>query len=207
MVVVCGAMLMLSFSQKHKSSVNFKNVNEIDNNSPLYLNDSLFHSGDIIFRDGRGIISNAFKKFSLTDPRYSHAGIIHKENGKTFVYHIIGGHEDKNMKKEPLTEFCNHIQANAFAVYRTNLDGDKIDFFAKHYYEKNIKFDNDFNLNTDDKMYCTELIYKILTRVSGEINFLPLTTISGIKFEACDNIYLSPHLKKIYSYDYTFDTK
>jgi hypothetical protein len=48
-------------------------------------------------------------------------------------------------------------------------------------------------------MYCTELVYKILKKVSGKDNFLPLTNFSGVLYESCDNIYLSPHVVKIYT--------
>ena len=202
MAVVIGTILMITLSGKEKNTFTNEKINLQINTFSCH--DSLFHSGDIIFRDGRGLISNAFKKFSQTDSRYSHAGIIHKENGKTFVLHLIDSRDDNNMKKETLNEFCSGIRSNGFAVYRTNLDGNKIDSIAKFFYSKNIKFDTDFSLMTDDKMYCTELIYKVLILVSGDVNFLPLTTISGIKYEACDNIYLSSHLKKIYSFDYSF---
>jgi hypothetical protein len=168
--------------------------------------DSLFNSGDLIFRDGRGYISNAFRKLSRTDPRYSHAGIIHRENGKVYVYHLIGGEDNKNnkMKKDDLDDFINPLQANSFGIYRCDLDGNKIDSIASIYFKQQIVFDADFNLSTDDKMYCTEFLYKILTKVSGKENYLPLTVLPGMKYVACDNIYLSSHSKNIYSLNYEF---
>jgi len=47
--------------------------------------------GDVILRSGKGFISNVFRQFSVKDKRYSHAGIIDSENGKFYVYHILGG--------------------------------------------------------------------------------------------------------------------
>ena len=166
------------------------------------ISDSLFHTGDLIFRDGRGVISSAFRRFSLNSPLYSHAGIIHRENGKIFVYHIIGGEPKPfgNMKKETLNNFIDPLQANAFAVYRFNIRPEIIDSFAIDYYSKNIEFDKKFDLKSDDKLYCTEMVYKILLKASGDKNLIPLSQISGLEYIACDNIYLSPHSKLIYSF-------
>jgi hypothetical protein len=166
--------------------------------------DSLFKTGDLIFRDGRGVISSAFRMFSLKSPLYSHAGIVHREKGKIYVYHIIGGESNSpgKMKKEPLTRFIDPLQANAFAVYRFNISPVLIDSLATDYYSKNIEFDKKFDLKSNDKMYCTELVYRILQQASGDKNFIPLTEISGVQYVACDNIYLSSNSKQIYSYSY-----
>ncbi|MFM7234723.1 MAG: hypothetical protein ACKOZM_09035, partial [Flavobacteriales bacterium] len=48
-------------------------------------------NGDIIFRHGRGMVSNTLLSLSQTDKRYSHAGVIAIEEGVVFVYHCIGG--------------------------------------------------------------------------------------------------------------------
>jgi hypothetical protein len=160
-------------------------------------------SGDIIFRDGRGAVSSLFRNFSKTDPRYSHAGIIHREDNQAYVYHVIGGEGNEGlMRKEKLADFCSNLQAYSFAVYRTDLDGKIIDSVAGNFFRNHLSFDAHFDLNSDDKMYCTELVYKILRQVSSDNNFLPLTTIAGVVYCACDNIYTSPHLTNIYSHAY-----
>jgi hypothetical protein len=168
------------------------------------LSDSLFESGDLIFRDGRGIVSRAFRSFSLKDPRYSHAGILHKENNRLYVYHLIGGEEGRNnkMRKEPLRDFINPSLADGFAIYRCSLNSTKIDSLAGRWYRQGILFDSHFNLDTDDKMYCTEMVYKALCKVSGHDNFIPLNEVSGIRFVSCDNIYLSAQMKILFAYDY-----
>ena len=117
MIFLTGALLMISFKNKNEVMVQTnKSVNNIK--IPL-IPDSLFSSGDIIFRDGRGVISSAFRRLSLTDPRYSHAGIIHKENGLVFVYHILGGERGQNnkMRKDLLSYYCNPlIISRSFSV-------------------------------------------------------------------------------------------
>jgi len=205
MILILASSFMISFSTKEKNIIENKNKSENVKFNNKNIPDSLFHSGDLIFRDGRGFISSAFRKLSLTDPHYSHAGIIHRENGKIFVYHLIGGEGQQNkMRKDLLENFCSSLQANSFAIYRSDQNGEQIDSLAKYFFSKEIEFDSGFSLMTNDKMYCTELLYKILVKVSGQDNFLSLTTLSGIKYVSCDNIYLSPHMKKIYAIDYSF---
>src|SRR5689334_9587573 len=64
-------------------------------------------SGDVVFRLGHGFISESMRKFSLKDPRYSHAGIISIENGKPVVYHLLGGESSVSiLQKESLEKFC-----------------------------------------------------------------------------------------------------
>ncbi len=204
MIFILGAIFLLSFSSINTNESNDNHIKLANKINSQVIPDSMFRTGDLIFRDGRGFISAAFRKLSLSDPRYSHAGIIHIEKGKLFVFHLLGGEANKNnkMRKELLSNFCSPIQSNSFAVYRTDQNGKSIDSLAEYFFRKKVEFDSEFNLETDNKMYCTELLYKILKRVSGQDNFLPLTTLSGVKYEACDNIYLSHHSKKIYSINY-----
>jgi hypothetical protein len=203
-VLILGSCLVFSYSAI-TGSVKYPVKSVKPNFSFLPAGDSLFKSGDIIFRDGRGIISSAFRKLSLRDPRYSHAGIIHREGHRLFVYHLIGGegNKDNSMRKDDITDFCSTLQANSFAIYRTDQDGSTIDSLAGNYFEQHLQFDTRFDLSTNDKMYCTELVYKILKQVSAQDNFLSLTTLSGVKYVSCDDIYLSSHSKKIYSQEYS----
>lgn len=197
-VIATGSTLLFSITSSEKHKTNGSSP------SCFLPGNSLFHSGDIIFRDGRGAISSLFRNCSLNDPCYSHAGIIHEERGQFYVFHVIGGEGNEGiMRKDKIVDFCRSEQAYSFAVYRTDQDNYKIDSLAKKYYDNHLRFDPQFDLNSDDKMYCTELIFKILQQVTGENNFLPLTTFAGVSYCACDNIYLSPHLKKIYTHIYT----
>jgi hypothetical protein len=167
--------------------------------------DSLFQSGDLVFRDGRGIVSSFFKKFSLKDPRYSHAGILHRKGNQLFVYHLeeeVSG-TDSRMRLDLINKFCSESQSNSFAIYRTTLPGARIDSIAENYYHSGIKFDTHFDLTTDSKMYCTEFLYKVLMRASGKDNFIPLTEFSGKKYSACDNLYTLPGTKMIFSHTYS----
>ena len=163
--------------------------------------------GDLIFRHGRGIISNVLITFGRSEKKYSHAGIVSVENGNVFVYHAIGGEENisNKLRKDPLADFCNPADAHAFGVYRTGLDDSQINsvmILASTYYKNGLQFDTKFDLSTDDKMYCTEFVYKIFKQALGNENYISLSTINGKQYIACDDLYCNAHCREIYHYQY-----
>ena len=164
-------------------------------------------SGDLIFRHGRGFISNALMSFSRREKKYSHAGIVSVENGNVFVYHAIGGEENisNKLRKDPLEMFCNPADVHAFGIYRTDLSTEKVQSIlqlAAMYYARGLEFDTKFDLATDDKMYCTEFIYKVFRQVLGSQNYISLSALPGRDFIACDDLYCNNHCRLIYSYHY-----
>ena len=166
-----------------------------------------FHPGDLIFRHGRGAISDALKLFSRHDPTYSHAGIISVENDRVFVYHAIGGEENptNHLRKDPLELFCNPNDVHSFGMYRLDLDKiklQKIDSIAADYYRNGLEFDTKFDLDSDDKMYCSEFVYKIILHVTCDKNYLHLSTVTGMTYVACDDLYLNSHCSCLYRYQY-----
>jgi len=168
---------------------------------------SILKSGDLIFRHGRGAISKALMLFSRHEAKYSHAGIISIENGKAFVYHAIGGEENisNKLRKDPIETFCNPNDIYSFGIYRSDLDSfqlQKVDSIANYYFIKELEFDTKFNLESDDKMYCSEFVYKTIIQATGDKNYLPLSASSGINYVACDDLYLNNHCHCLYSHTY-----
>lgn len=168
---------------------------------------STLRSGDLIFRHGRGAISNMLMTFSRKDPKYSHSGIVSIENKKVFVYHAIGGEENvsNKLRKDPLMVFCNPNDVHSFGIYRLDLNSfqlQEMDSMAKSYYKLGLEFDTKFDLATDEKMYCSEFVYKMIMGVARNGNYLSLSAVSGMKFIACDGLYLNAHSQSIYSYIY-----
>lgn len=163
-------------------------------------------SGDIVFRLGYGFISESLKKFSLKDPRYSHAGIISVENGKPFVYHLLGGESSISvMRRESFEDFCSSSRAACFAVYRASLNSAQkkyIDSLNRYYFRIRLPYDSQFDLATDSAMYCTEYVYKVLSRAEGNNILISSSMLSGRSYIACDDIYLNPALRKVFSFEY-----
>jgi hypothetical protein len=171
---------------------------------PIY---SDLRSGDLIFRHGRGFISNALMSLGQREQKYSHAGIVSVENGNVYVYHSIGGEQNisNKLRRDKLEEFCNPRDVHAFGIYRSDLNSDQIKTIMDNvaaFYKSELEFDTKFDLTNDDKMYCTEFIYKIFCSLPGNQNYISLSTVGGKEYVACDDVYLNPHCKEVYTYKY-----
>jgi hypothetical protein len=164
-------------------------------------------SGDLVLRHGKGFISKLFLQFSQTDPQYSHAGVLSIENGQAWVYHAIGGEENQGgaLRKELLLNFCNPHDNFGYGLFRYELSPvEKIRLvaFAKRCYLHKLPFDTAMDLQTDNKMYCSEFIYKMLKNALPEKNIIPLSVISGRSYVAIDNLYMNPYCKAVYKQVY-----
>jgi hypothetical protein len=62
---------------------------------------------------------------------------------------------------------------------------------------KNVEYDNWFNLNSDDRHYCTEFVYKVLQKAAPEIK-LETSSFLGYKFITADNFFNSPDVQKVH---------
>ncbi|MCB9232432.1 MAG: hypothetical protein H6581_12255 [Bacteroidia bacterium] len=168
----------------------------------------MFKTGDLVLRRGKGFVSDAMLNFCKKDPRYSHTGIIKRdENGKLWVFHSIGGEsrESNAMLKEPVEIFCHPDAAFNFGLYRWDLSESELysfDSLIVTYYNAGLEFDLDFDMSTDETMYCSEMIYKALNVATKGKNFIPLSTVMDKPYVAVDDLYLNDHCKKLFEYNY-----
>ena len=69
------------------------------------------------------------------------------------------------MQREPLVDFLAPRKADGFAVYHVLPDDDlrarAAIQAALGYQARGVLFDRDFSLDTEDKMYCTELVWRV----------------------------------------------
>lgn len=131
----------------------------------------LLKDGDLVVRLNRDPTSQFIKNFNRLDKHYSHAGLVLFENGYPFVYHIVNGEEnpDEKLRKDSLYRFSNPRKNSAFGIFRYDINHDEIKKLKKLIYawhKKGIQFDPVFNLKTNDKMYCSEMIMKALSKVT-----------------------------------------
>lgn len=63
---------------------------------------------------------------------------------------------------------------------------------------KDIKYDTFFSMSSDDKMYCTEFVYKVLKKAAPEIE-LDASKFAGISFVTADNFIESKDMDVIYN--------
>jgi hypothetical protein len=58
-------------------------------------------------------------------------------------------------------------------------------------------FDTQFNLASDDRMYCSEFVYKAIEQATNNKTVLPVTTINNIKFITLDNLFINPFCTEV----------
>jgi hypothetical protein len=115
-------------------------------------------SGDLIFQ--AEYAPNGFAIQALSASRYNHVGIVMKRGGKFYVYEGIG-----KVTRTPLNNYTNRRYTHGkFRVMRLKEDefnySNVMNEISKLYGRK-----YDFALGwSDDRMYCSELVYKVILR-------------------------------------------
>ena len=173
--------------------------------------------GDLVQRTDDDFVSETLRDMSVTDKTYSHCGFAFYEDGQWMVYNNMAGGENKleKMMREPFDSFVSPNKKTGFGIFRYNLSDSE---FAKLYkitkfnYDNGLKFDKTFDLKTDDKMYCAEMIYKFLIQATNGRVLLPTTKKTNFKLKdpkykgavlkefeyvAMDNLNLNPFCKEI----------
>ncbi|SDC68231.1 YiiX family permuted papain-like enzyme [Williamwhitmania taraxaci] len=122
-------------------------------------------NGDIIFQTSKSRQSKAIQL--ATGSKYSHMGIVYNENGKLYVYEAV-----QPVKLTPFEEWVNRGERRHFVVKRLKdaesvLDSEtlrKMKKVGEKYNGKN--YDIYFEWS-DEKIYCSELVWKIYKETTG----------------------------------------
>lgn len=142
-----------------------------------YLPDT-WQTSDVIFVEGTSLRSSVvrFLEFGRTD--YSHVGLIVLQDGTPFVIHAdpkLG-----RVIKERWDEFLSPDRADGAAVYRV-IGGSassviRASQIAMQYLSDAVPFDDEFDLSTDKKLYCTELVWRAYLSVGIDLRNKPYDT-------------------------------
>ncbi|UMB54287.1 hypothetical protein MKD41_02120 [Lutibacter sp. A64] len=141
------------------------------NQSFKIVNFKNLQNGDLILRCGKSTGSYLVHLADKTS-EYTHIGIIAIEKGTPYVIHAVP-HKNNTLKKETFKKFLNPKKASSYAVYRSTFNAktlSKVVNEAQKFYLKKCTFDNEYNLNTDNKLYCTELILKAFKNAGITLN-------------------------------------
>jgi uncharacterized protein YycO len=120
------------------------------------FDETIFKSGDIIFQESE---SNQSKAIQLaTNSKYSHCGIIYKNNGKTYVLEAV-----QPVKLTTLDVWINRGKNEHFVVKRYNKSLNENQIRNMQLIgQKMIGKPYDLYFNwSDEEIYCSELIWKI----------------------------------------------
>ena len=162
------------------------------------INLNSVQDGDIILRDSRSLIGSQFKMMSQHDKRYSHAGIIRKENDVLYVYHMANENGQSGLIKTPFNTFTNNAVCRSYEIVRYPMQEQarsnfisQIEFVIQH----KIHFDDEFLLN-NQSYYCSELIANLVNTYSSIR--IPYSQIGDYKYYAIDNLYYHLPVQLIY---------
>ncbi len=156
------------------------------------------HPGYLVLRTGNDATSDMIRHMSRENTTYSHAGIVVIEHGYPFIYHCIGGENNWNnaLRKDSFSRFVSPKNNLGFAIVKYDLDAvqvNKVLAMIKDYTAKHPGFDLDFDLRTDDKLYCSEMIYKALIKATGDTGYIATTKLKDLEYIAIDNLFMNKH--------------
>jgi hypothetical protein len=153
------------------------------------VNMNAIQDGDIVLRDSKSLIGAQFKKMSQHDKKFSHAGIIRKENGTAFVYHMANENGQSGLLKTKLNDFVNTQVCSSYEIVRYPMKDNmrtqllnQVDLLLTD----KIHFDDEFVLN-NQSYYCSELIADLINTYSNI--HIPYSQIGDYKYYAIDNLY------------------
>jgi hypothetical protein len=168
----------------------------------IYTIQHLVRNGDIVKRTGNDFTSQSLKTLNRRSQQYSHCGIASIEHDSVFIYHALGGefNPDQKIKRESFVEFSQPYDNNGIGIFRLSTTEYPAKYsvaVAKEFYRQGIPFDMDFDLKTNDRMYCAEFIYKtFLLAYPGRIKF-PVSHINTFEFIGVDDLFLHPLCKPV----------
>lgn len=196
----------MSFTHKADGSVAAPAVRHVANTFNKHLADSavsLLRSGYLVLRTGMGADSYLLCQINRKNKTYSHCGIVMVENGYPFVYHSIGGEDnpDERLRRDSAGFFFSPRYNFGFAIVKYDYDTLRIATLGKvvrEYYKARPRFDMKFDLKTDDKLYCSEFVYKAVNRAMNDSQYIGTTTTPLRTFVGIDDLFINPHAQIIW---------
>ena len=191
------------------NSCNHNNLSE--NGQQIDTIKNIIKEGDIVFRRGEGVVSRIVLTGDING-KYSHIGMVIKENGTLKIAHSVPGEPDHEndfdrVKIDCIGKFFSTKNASAGAVVRLNLSNQQKKFLSEIAIEKakqKVKFDHDYDLNDTCSLYCTEFIQLLYSKIGIDICEGRKTSayIPGMQGEYImpSDIYANKNLKLIYHF-------
>lgn len=216
------------------------NGNDSNTVTPLPLSDSVLkerwmainavkdsiREGDLILRCGNDFISESLSDFSQQEKLYSHSGIAILDDGIMYVYSNMAGdiNPDEIMRRDNIDSFITPVNNVAVGIYRydiTKEELEKLKAIVHAHYMNKLQFDMNFDLSTNDKMYCAEMIAKAVEDATSkriifskslinnalkerylkkllEKKIIPSAKMADQReYLALDNLYFNPHCREV----------
>ncbi len=154
----------------------------------------LAETGDIITRMGTDLTSLMFSRVNPSDRTFSHCGLLSIENDSVFVYHAIGGecNPDQKLRRESLSDFAAPSGCKAIGIFSPGLSGSQritLGTYVRGLFAEGLPFDTEFNLATDERQYCTEMVAKSIGKITGNMAWVSITEKGNLRFIPVENIF------------------
>ena len=164
-------------------------------------------TGDVVLRAGTGPFSYMLANLNQRDKTYSHGGIVVVENGYPFVYHCIGGEDntDERLRRDSASFFLSPFRNLGIAVVRYDMQPAavaKLTDAVYDFYKLRPVFDPKFDLATDNELYCSEFVYKVITRTMNDTAYMPVSHGHGRVYIGIDDLYMNPHAHMVIKVTY-----
>ena len=189
------------------------------------LEDSI-REGDLVVRCGNDMTSESLRDFSQKEKIYSHSGIALLHEGKMFIYSNMAGdiNPDEVMRRDNVDSFLTPVNNVAAGVYRYDLSPDELSRLKRiieTHYTNQLQFDMNFDLASDNKMYCAEMIAKSIQQATTNRISIPKSKVNDDlrqkylkialdkkiipsaksveqrEYWAIDDLYLNPHCREV----------
>ncbi len=186
-----------SKSEQMKAQQKLQQSTSIADSCSQYLT-----NGCILLRTGNDVISSMFAKFNLQDKTYSHCGIAFKENNQWYVYHSIGGEDnpDEKLRRDTYQRFVSNAHNLGFGICNLQLNEsqqNELRSVVSSFYTQKIPFDMQFDLSTDQRLYCAEMVYKAFHKALKTDTFFQTTSNQRFQFVSTDNIFVNKHAQML----------
>lgn len=171
--------------QRQDNPLNYKKVDSLI---------AMIQSGDLVFRTGADMTSYMLRQLNLHEKMYSHCGIAIVENGQVYVYHSIGGEDnpDEKLRKEPAQVWfspVNNLGGGVARLLVQRLNHDSLAALLHAWHSSGKKFDMKFDLSTDDRLYCSEMVYKAFNKILQDTTWLKPVNMFGYSIMPIDHLY------------------
>jgi hypothetical protein len=161
----------------------------------------LIATGDLVVRTGNDFTSESLRSLNQRDKTYSHCGIASIENDTLFVYHALGGewNPDQKIRRDVFETFAEPYSNRGIGIYRFQFTAAEIRnlmITVKQLHHLGIMFDMKFDLQTNDRMYCAEFVYKAYVMgTKGKLQFNN-SHIGKFAFIGVDDLFMQPLCKE-----------
>ena len=145
---------------------------------PLYplLDTALLQEGDLIFRLGLGLESQAVVSADRSG-QYSHVGLLVREAGAWRVLHAVPGEaEDTDgeeiLKNDPLPLFLRPDRAVSLCVMRYDTTAEALEAVCRkgrQLHARRIPFDHAYDITDSSRMYCTEFVVFVFKSIGVDL--------------------------------------